>query len=146
MILLEPEKINFKISTTGLAVSYDESCEAKVEVNCLILEDFSSRTPRRISIIFELVAEITCISLNFYEANHENYEILMACSPDQEIEFWEKNNFHPDSGLYQFEDLDNQNNKMQMYDPLGRINLKSFILIGNDSYVAVVARGYRIEV
>jgi hypothetical protein len=145
MILLEAEKIDFKISTTWLSLSYSEGGEARIEVEGLRLENLHSGAYERFAIVFDLVAEITCVSLYFYESNYNDFELLPVCRKDEELSFWRENQFCPDSGFYRFEDSSESKDRMRQYDPKGRLGLKRFLVVGNDSYVKIVARGYRIE-
>lgn len=145
MILLEPERIDLKISTTGLVASYDESCEARIEVTCQRQEDVASSTYRPVAFVFERVARVSCVSLNFFEAHHGEHEILAPCPAGEEVAFWERTGRHPDPGLYQYLDPDAPDPMMRQYDPQGRLGLRSYLLTGNDSYVEIVAGGYRVE-
>src|SRR5687768_2365953 len=107
MILLQPEKINIKIRTADMFVTYSERGVSTIEVDALTVENFAVSQYEAYRISFNVVAELRCVSLNFYETNHGEYEILDVCSPDQIEKFWIENSFHPDPGLYQFEDLSN---------------------------------------
>jgi hypothetical protein len=145
MILLQPEKINIKIRTTDMAVAYSERGGVTVDVAALSLDNFSADAYETYRISFDVVAELRCISLNFYEANHGEYEILDMCAPEQAETYWKEKGFHPDPGLYQFEDLDNVDTRMALYDPRKKLDLKKFLLIGNDAYVEVISKSYSIK-
>lgn len=151
MILLQPERIAIKIATTDVAVTYSERGGAVIEVGALTVDGYATDRREAFRVVFDVVAELRCISLNFYESNHGEYEVLDAQALEKledldDVEaVWRETGFHPDPGLYQFEDLDEPNRRMNLYDPLRRLGLRSFLLVGNDSYVQVVAQGYRIE-
>ena len=145
MILLQPERIGIKIATTDVAVSYSERGGAVIEVAALTVDGHVTDRRETFRVVFDVVAELRCISLNFYESNHGEYEVLDVRALDDLEASWRETGCHPDPGLYQFEDLDEPNRRMDLYDPSGRLGLRSFLLVGNDSYVQVVAQGYRIE-
>lgn len=145
MILLQPERIAIKIATTDVAVTYSERGGAVIEVGALTVDGYATDRREAFRVVFDVVAELRCISLNFYESNHGEYEVLDVRDLEDVEAFWRETGFHPDPGLYQFEDLDEPNRRMGLYDPLRRLGLRSFLLVGNDSYIQVVAQGYRIE-
>ena len=58
-----------------------------------------------IQILFDLVAELRCTSLNFQESNYGNFEIFNINENDlTEYEFWVVNGYHPSAGFYQVDE------------------------------------------
>ena len=146
MLELGPEKVNFKISTTDLAVSYSERAEAKIVVDVLTQENYLDRQVYLpVSIIFSTVAELICTSLNFHEYKYGQYHIIKPEESENEFEFWQRHNYHPNSGFYRYYDSTKLEELQPAYDPRNRLNLKHYLVIGNDSYLEVVASSYGIS-
>ncbi|OCA52374.1 hypothetical protein [Photorhabdus namnaonensis] len=141
-IQLMPEKTEFRISTTDLETVYTESSGVKLRLDVLRIDNFKSDTYRNIEIHFLIVAELKCITMNFFDLNHQNYAIEGQDFTVNRIDFWEKNGYHPDSGFYQVTNSDILNNKRPLYDPKNRFDLKHYLINGNDSHVEIIASKY----
>ncbi|MHB7674599.1 hypothetical protein ACYCOA_21420, partial [Providencia stuartii] len=57
-LLLAPEKLAFKVSTTDLEVIYTESGGVKLRIDIQDIDNFKSDTYREIEIHFLMVAEL----------------------------------------------------------------------------------------
>lgn len=147
MIILIPEEVNFKISTTDLFLEYKERDITKVKFEAFLLENFKERKNySSIQIEFKLVAELKCISLNFQESNYNNFEIFNINDDAlTEHEFWIINGYHPCAGFYQIDNSQWLNDCKAKYDPRNRLNLKHFLIEGNDSYIELLASDYVIQ-
>nr|ELR5042341.1 hypothetical protein [Providencia stuartii]ELR5084520.1 hypothetical protein [Providencia stuartii] len=139
---LVPEKLEFKISTTDLEVIYTESGGVKLRVDIQDIDNFKNDTYREIEICFLIVAELRCVSMSFFDAHPDNYSIENQSIITNRIDFWEKNGYHPDPGVYQIMNSDILKNKRALYDPLNRFNLKHYLVTGNDSYIEIISSKY----
>ncbi|KAF2079913.1 hypothetical protein [Flavobacterium sharifuzzamanii] len=137
MFILKSLNNNFKISTIELELVYTESRGVKIMVEVVkdSLEEYS-----RIEIEFFIVAEVKCVTLNFYESNYNNY--LMNYEFDKNLEESEKSF---DSGFYEVIDSAYLKENIKKYDPKMRFNLKHYIVTGNDSYAEIIASNYIIN-
>ncbi len=145
MFILIPEKVDFEISTTDLIVKYSERNKTLVILDVLDLDNYLSREIfKEINIEFNIVAEVRCCSLNFFEAFYEENEIICENKKEDILSFWKKNGYNPDSGLYQIKNSELLNDKQEIYDPQGNLNLHHYLIVGNDSYVEIVASSYEI--
>ncbi len=145
MFILIPEKVNFEISTTDLIVKYSERNKTLVILDVLDLDNYLSREIfKEINIEFNIVAEVKCCSLNFFEAFYEENEIICENKEEDILSFWKKNGYNPDPGLYQIKNSELLNDKQKIYDPQGNLNLHHYLIVGNDSYVEIVASSYEI--
>lgn len=146
MLILIPEIVNFIISTTDILVKYNERNETYVEFDALSIENYVNREEyTAIQVLFDTVAELKCCSLNFHETFHKGYEIFDVSEGGSDLEFWKENGYHPDSGFYQVDKSDWLKESNSKYDPRGRLNLKHFLVVGNDSYIELLAKGYTIR-
>lgn len=146
MLTLTPEKVNFEISTTDILVKYTERSVTSLEVDVLDLENYINRkTYKSICFLFSTVAELKCCSLNFHEAFYDEYEISDLKEGGDELEFWKENGYHPDSGLYQIDKSEWLKESKSKYDPQGNLALKHYLIIGNDSYVELLAQSYSLS-
>lgn len=146
MITLIPEEVNFQISTTDILVTYTERNYTAIKLDVLELKDSISRenyTP--VEIRFDTVAELKCTSLNFYEAMYDQFEIFNLNDGGDNWKFLEENGYHPDSGLYQVDSSELLEKSKLKYDPKNSLRLKHFLIVGNDSYVELLAKGYSVE-
>jgi hypothetical protein len=142
MLTLIPEKVDFQISTTDVEVVYAER-KTVVKVEGLKLENYLAGDKySNIEISFARVAELKCTTLNFFESNYDEYQILNADKGSNKVEFWEKYQYNPDSGFYQVADSEWLKSKTKLYDPQNNLNLKHFLLVGYDSYVELLAADY----
>lgn len=142
---LVPEKTEFKISTTDLEAIYTESGGVKLRIDVQDIENFKNNTYREIEIHFLIVAELRCISMNFFDVNHENYLIEEKNIATNRIKFWEENGYYPDPGIYEIINSNVLSNKGSLYDPLNRFKLKHYLINGNDSYVEIIASKYEYK-
>ncbi|HEK1092659.1 hypothetical protein ACTXA3_17030 [Proteus mirabilis] len=139
---LVPEKLMFKISTTDLKVIYTESGGVKLKIDIQYIDDFKNDIYREIEIHFLMVAELRCVSMNFFDVNSDNYSIVNQNIITNTINFWEENGYHPDSGVYQIMNSGILKHKKALYDPLNRFHLKHYLITGNDSYIEIISSKY----
>lgn len=141
MIKLTPEKIEFTIDTTFLTAAYNEAGDVRLEIEAQRLHDHKNGTHSITTLAFENVAELRCITLNFYKSNHLKYQIPGI--KDDELEYWEKTGTHPDPKFYQVTNSDWLMEKRAIYDPANFLELKHYLVAGYDSYVELLASRYR---
>ncbi|MBS9439922.1 hypothetical protein EAE91_23070 [Photorhabdus noenieputensis] len=141
-IQLIPEKTEFRISTTDLETVYTESNGIKLRLDVQHIDDFKNDTYRDIEIHFLVVAELRCITMNFFDINHQNYAIDGQEFTIDVIDFWEKYGYHPDSGFYQINNSDILISKKSLYDPRNNLDLKHYLINGYDSHIEIIASKY----
>ncbi|TNH41527.1 hypothetical protein [Photorhabdus luminescens] len=141
-IQLIPEKTEFKISTTDLEAVYTESGGVKLRLDTQGIDDFRNNIYRNMEIHFFTVAEVKCITMNFFDINHQNYSIEGQNFTINRIEFWARNGYHPDPGFYQVINSNILNSKRSLYDPKNIFDLKHYLINGNDSHVEIIASKY----
>jgi len=134
MMTLEPLNFGYKISTTGLDLTYNESGGVEVEVGAKPLGNLNQEECVTIKISFPLVAEVKCTTVNFYEYNHESYDILTTT--------FDETMHH--TGFYEVINSQYLREKIDKYDPKKRLNLKNYILTGYDCYVELIASKYLV--
>jgi hypothetical protein len=137
MLSLKSLNANFKISTTDLELVYTESRGVKIAVDVIKNEEEGYS---QIEINFLVVAEVKCITLNFYESNYNNYSINYEF--DENLEENEK---YSNSGFYEVIDSDYLKENIKKYDPKERFHLKHYVITGYDSYVEIIASNYSIN-
>ncbi|MBJ9975581.1 hypothetical protein IAE35_07250 [Pseudomonas sp. S75] len=140
MIKLSPEKTEFVISTTSLSAHYDESGNVLLAVDTQRLENHDNGTYVKTHLNFRNVAELRCITLNFYESHHRNHEIHGADQGD--LLHWKNTGHHPDPKIYQVLDSAWLIEKTPIYDPARFLKLKHYLIAGYDSYVELLAGSY----
>lgn len=145
MITLIPEEVNFKISTTDIKVLYTEREGTKIIIDAIKFEDFKDEKYTEIEILFQTVAEVRCITLNFAESNYNNYEVFKINEGLSDFDFWEENKYHPDSGFYQIDNSSWLGKTKLKYDQRNNLNLKHFLIEGYDSYIEILASKYSIN-
>lgn len=145
MLTLIPEKIDFYISCVDLEVIYTEN-NTILKIEGQNFENYSQNTAvfSEISICFECVAEVKCVSLNFFEHHYNAYHIIHWAESEETILFWQKNGYHPDAKFYEIQNSAYLQNQISLYDPKNCLKLKHFLVIGYDSYVEIIASGYKI--
>lgn len=142
MLTLIPEEVNFQISTTDVETVYTER-ESVIKLEGLKLENYiEGNKYSNIKITFTRVAELRCITLNFFEFNYNKYQIFNIEEGLNKFEFWEKYNFNPESGFYQVDASEWLIEKIKLYDPKNDLKLKHFLIIGYDSYIELLASNY----
>ncbi len=130
------EDTDFRISTTGAVAEYSDDGELTIGLcaqtkGCISDEIFS------IEINFKYVAEFICRTINFYEANYEEFEIVdcNGCKSERkEI-----------SGFYRVLDSQLLKSCNKKYDPKDRFNLKHFLVTGGDGYFEILASSYSVR-
>lgn len=142
MLYLVPEPISFIISTTDVEVVYTEHDGATIRIDA---EKSNIQTTNiqptnvqltepmeyeELEIYFPTVAEVNCISLNFYEAHHGEFKILTG----QEM-----------NGFYSVQNSQHLQQRQSLYDPRNRLNLRHYLITGNDSYIELIASDYSIR-
>ncbi|AXA26262.1 hypothetical protein [Pseudomonas putida] len=140
MIKLVPQKIDFVINTTQLNASYDEIGIASIQIEAQRLEHIEKNTYVMTTLVFERVAELRCITLNFFEHQYQNYEILG--SQDDEVKTWRETGLHPDPKFYEVVESALLAEKNTVYDPANALSLKHYLVSGYDSYVEIIASSY----
>ena len=142
-MLLVSEKVDFRVSTTDLEVIYTESNGVKLRVDVQRIDDFESDTYREIELHFHTVAELKCITLNFFDFNYGDFELQGEAS--NTVNYWGTNGINPDPYFYKIIDSDILISRGKVYDPNDRLDLKHYLVIGCDSYIEVVASKYEIK-
>ncbi|WP_447876531.1 hypothetical protein [Serratia fonticola] len=140
---LTPEKVGFRISTTDLEIVYTESSGVKLRLDAQRIDDVKSEVYRGIEITFLVVAELRCITLNFFDNHYDSFEIKGGI--DNEMAFWEENGYHPNPQFYQVVNSDILESKRKLFDPNDRLDLKHYLIIGYDSYVEIIASAYEVR-
>jgi len=139
---LIPEHVNFDISTIDLQVQYSRK-ETNVKVEGKMLQDYKdSLKLYDINITFTTVAEVKCITLDFFEANYTNHKIFKVNEDLNKFDFWERFGYCPDSGFYEVDHSAWLKEKKRLYDPSNTLNLKHYLIVGYDSYVEILASEY----
>ncbi|WP_372822257.1 hypothetical protein ACCE15_06120 [Pseudomonas parafulva] len=140
MIKLVPQKIDFVINTTQLNANYDETGAVSIQVEAQRLEHIEKNTYTMATLVFERVAELRCITLNFFEREYQNHDILG--SQGDEVKTWRETGLHPDPKFYEVADSALLAEKNPLYDPANFLSLKHYIVAGYDSYVEIIASSY----
>lgn len=131
MLTLKSQQIGFSISTTDLDLIYTESKGVKVTVGCIEVNTLNdSENCFCVEFFFPIVAEAKCVTMNFYEANYEDFNIIKS------------DDYLLDSGFYEVVNSSLLKDKERIYDPRNRLSLRHYILTGNDSYVELIATSY----
>ncbi|HGM5580211.1 TPA: hypothetical protein ACKP22_001890 [Pseudomonas putida] len=141
MIKLLPQKVDFFINTTQLNASYNEMGAASIQIEVQRLEHIEKNTYAMATLVFERVAELRCITLNFFECEYQSYKVLG--SQENEVETWRETGVHPDPKFYEVVDSTLLAEKNPSYDPANFISLKHYIVAGYDSYVEIIAGSYQ---
>lgn len=142
---LIPEKTNFRISTTDLKVVYTESSGVRLTLDVQQQADVADQRYRSQDIQFNTTAELRCVTLNFFEQYYGEVGVEKPAEdecPANELDFWEKYGYHPNPGFYQVYPSAILQDKAEIFDPLDRLQLKHYLIIGYDSYVEIVASSY----
>ncbi|POE08112.1 hypothetical protein BV921_17175 [Pectobacterium odoriferum] len=142
-MLLASEKVDFRISTTDVEVVYTESNGVKIKVDIQQIDDLKNEKYREIEFHFFAVAELKCITLNFFDFNHDSYKIQDAI--DDEINHWETTGINPNPHFYQVINSEILREKGSIYDPNNRLKLKHYLILGYDSYIEIIASKYEIN-
>lgn len=140
---LTPEKVDFRILTTDLEVVYTESNGVKLRLDAQRIDDVKSEVYREVELTFLVVAELRCITLNFFNNHYDSFEIKGGIN--NEMAFWSENGYHPNPQFYQVENSDILENKRKLFDPNDRLSLKHYLIIGYDSYVEIIASKYDVR-
>jgi len=125
MLNLVPIDFGYKISTTDLQLIYTESGGVKIEVNAISLENPEYKRKilyRNVELLFPIVAEAKCVTMNFYEYNYS----LM----DRKLK--------PLTGFYEVANSQYLLEKEE-FDTHKRFDLRHYIVAGNDGYVELIA-------
>ncbi|MDQ0171246.1 hypothetical protein [Paenibacillus tundrae] len=131
MLTLEPAKLDYRISTTELEVRYTEQNGVQILVSVTPLIESGEMTYHRMELNFSNVAELRCITLNFYEANYDAYQLLGT---------------NPDTGIYEVHSSEWLTQGQRKYDPRKRLQLKHYIVVGYDSYAELLASAYDVDI
>ncbi|GGH66189.1 hypothetical protein GCM10008014_46330 [Paenibacillus silvae] len=140
-IILMPEKVDFRVSTTDLKATYTESGGATLHIDVQTRVDLPLDQYREVELTFGTVAEMRCITINFFDLHAEQ----VAGIPYSEdiLSFWETNGYPPDPGFYQVMNSPILDQKGKLFDPRNRLDLKHYLVVGYDSYVEVIASSYQ---
>ena len=121
--VLMPVKADFIIDTTWLEIKANEKSLSTISVDVeFIFDNLINEKYQSININFSFVSKLEFNMLNFWKYNYELFDIV-----GDEIK------------LSSFYYVVNSPWDKKEYDPSGRFNLAHFILIGNDSYVELLA-------
>lgn len=140
MMILIPEKVSFQISSTDLEVVYRERDSLKVKLSIQDLDGVINRKYKELVFIFKHVADVRCVSLNFFEFNYDDFSIEGEVS--NLIDSWSESGYNPDPYFYQVSNSHLLKDRSKLYDPSNSYNLKHYLIVGNDSYIEIVASGY----
>lgn len=141
-MLLVSEKVAFRVSTTDVEVVYTESSGVRIRVDVQTIDDFKNDTYREVEFHFLNVAEVRCITLNFFDFHYGNVKILDEVSND--VDLWERSGISPDSRFYQVADSETLKSKKLAYDPNNRLDLKHYLVVGCDSHIEIIASKYEV--
>lgn len=145
MLTLKPLNFIFKISTTDLELVYTESGGVRIEVGAIPLKSIDNKKCVNIEIIFSIVAEVKCVTLNFDESNYNNFCIYEELTIGNHLDNDKERLHHPDSGFYEVIDSKHLQENIKKYDPRNRLNLKHYIVKGYDSYIELIASTYSVN-
>ncbi|MFJ8100495.1 hypothetical protein [Lysinibacillus sp. NPDC096212] len=145
MLTLKSLNFIFKISTTDLELVYTESGGVRIEVGAIPLKSIDKEKCVNIEIIFSIVAEVKCVTLNFDESNYNGFCISKESSIGNHLENDEEILHQPDSGFYEVIDSKHLQENIKKYDPRNRLNLKHYIVKGYDSYIELIASTYSVN-
>ncbi len=148
MLILKPEKVNFRISTTNLVAKYTEDAKVEIIVEGFQINDYLKREKyTEFTIEFSTVAELRCKTINFEETNYNSFKIIDVKNSDiDDYNFWLNNQYCIDSGFYKVEKSKWLNEMKSIYDPNENLNLKHFLIEGYDSYVEILAKNYSVKI
>lgn len=141
-IKLTPEKVDFRISTTDLEVIYTESGGVVLRIDVQTFDDMNHDKYREVTIGFKTVAELKCITLNFFESKFNEFEIESGSNNRNIEDFWKVNGYSLNPNFYQVINSEALEKKNKIYDPKGRLDLKHYLIIGCDSYLEIIASQY----
>ncbi|MGO4528917.1 hypothetical protein AB4Z30_07535 [Paenibacillus sp. 2TAF8] len=142
-IVLMPEKVDFRISTTDLKAIYTESGGVTLRIDVQTREDVPLDQYQEAEFTFSTVAELRCVTLNFFELHAGQVEGIPLA--EDTLHFWETNGYHPDPGFYQVMNSPILDKKRAFFDPRNRLDLKHYLVAGYDSYVEVIASSYQVQ-
>lgn len=140
--ILRPEPVPFNISTIDMKVQYQT---AQATVRLEVLRDAIAHVQPKYcmtELVFETVAEVCCISMNFFESNYTNSEVIDIKGGLSKEVFWQTHGYCADSGLYQVINSSLLEQKRKVYDPSNSLSLEHYLIVGYDCYVEIVARRY----
>ncbi|WP_248063263.1 hypothetical protein [Paenibacillus silvae] len=142
-IILMPEKVDFRVSTTDLKATYTESGGATLRIDVQTRVDLPLDQYREVELTFSTVAELRCITVNFFELHAGQVEGIPYT--EDILHFWETNGYPPDPGFYQVMNSPIIDQKGKLFDPRNRLDLKHYLVVGYDSYVEVIASSYQVK-
>lgn len=121
---------DFQISTTDLELFYTEARGTKVEVDAIPFRNLQEKTRKYVDmeIYFRVVAEVKCISANFFEFHYKNHDFHLI------EEFSNKM-----CGFYEIIDSEHLQNNKKQYDPNDLWDLRYYLIVGYDSFVELIA-------
>ena len=123
-----------RVSTTGIEVKYSDDAEAILSLCAYAGFDAGSKL-YKVNIRFALVAEVLCKTVNFYESNYKQFEIVSdSDSKSSDI-----------SGFYQVIDSSHLAKNKELYDPRNNLNLKHYLVVGGDGYCEILAASYSLS-
>lgn len=124
MIKLKPLLENSFIPRTPINLSYldDEGSSLEI-ITSLNTKNFL----QDIKISFNCTAKVNITALYFPEFNYNNYEIIESGN---------------ECGLYQI--ISPLDEKIKLFDPMGNLNLKKFLVYGYDSYAEILCSSFEI--
>lgn len=145
MIILTPEKIDFKISCVDLELIYTEQ-QTTLKVEGYTLDEYLiGDIFSELNLIFKIVAEVKCTTMNFFETHYKDISLIDPTGNQDKITFWKEKGYHPNSGFYQVSNSEYLETKRNLYDPNNKLDLKHFLIVGYDSYVEIIASQFKIS-
>ena len=127
------EDVEFRISTSGAEAKYTDDGELFLRL-CAKMKSSEKQEAFLIEIHFQCVAELICRAINFYESNHNQYEVVMLDEDKSDTEKF--------SGFYRVLDSHTLEASNRIYDPQASLKLKHYLVTGGDGYFEVIASSY----
>jgi hypothetical protein len=146
MKVLVPERVSFRISTTDLILRYAERARTTIAVQGTTIDGPTGQSSDvAVEIAFDLVAEVRCVSMNFFEAEHGDYTVDKEPHEDART-FWAERGYCVDPGFYSVRESPWLRATEKRYDPRGRFGLRHYLVAGYDSHVELLAGSYVVTV
>lgn len=134
---LSIEPIDFEIDTLSVDVFIQELEKLKLIVEARAISDKYSRDDDLqrflVEFFFNTVGEVKCISGDYSELNYGEFEVINT------------GGVLIDNSFYCIEGSERLRDKNHKYDPLNRLNLKHYVIIGQYNYVEVLAASYTFK-
>ena len=120
---LKPVEVDFVVRTTTMSFQVSERDSLPVTIEVAISNhECQDEVIKQAVIDFPVFAKLEYAMLNFGEANYDDFEVV--------------DNTVDNLGLYY---VTNSSWDQSSFDPLQRLNLAHFLIVGYDSYIEVLA-------